>query len=361
MQKGQGFSYWPSFAMQNRLVIKPRDSQYQCLLQEELVKENIPNLQTWLNLSTSLYLGRKNYILGLPENVFSDPFSKNSLLNGVMTRLEIVGFMSRMYFLYVLLNPRLLSKVALIRDYQFGCFCKPDKPRQNVVDMYWRAQCHCDVLRYIIEIFENPSSKPYYNVTSFKIPQSADPTQFPNTECLLQEYIEHTDLLASIGEMFEQVDRAQMTNLKDEEWQKNPPSCRNQYGHPTHVPCLCYDCRKAIYDEGVKERERRYERCQATNRLEFFLSCSADIADRARVLHVATNILDHVATYFGIRRNPIYTIHYQKLYRRIVMQNERTNAKHGKTSSMWINVASEYDPMADEGDASILLDLAHVL
>jgi hypothetical protein len=43
------------------------------------------------------------------------------------------------------------------------------------------------------------------------------------------------------------------------------------------------------------------------------------------------------------------------------MQNERTNAKHGKTSSMWINVASEYDPMADEGDASILRDLAHVL
>ena len=319
------------------------DPLYQCVLQEELNKTNIPNFQEWHKRPRSLYVGQSQLHLNNKENIFATPFAKIQVPRGFMTPIEVILFSTRMFFLYILCNDKLLQQLALMKNFQLGCWCRPNRPIVTIVSSIWNARCHCDVLRMIMDMFEDPSKEIYYKITSFVMPRVLEDGYYSD----IQDYKDRIDLLGSASYLLDDEVLSKVKGLTDRDWALT--NCKIHLGY---TPCMCYRHRKMMYDIGLMNRNSLAGYVVPINKDYFYINDFRERSSRERVLWVAKQMIHNLVTIIGNDRCREQVAAYQKSCEKLKAYNERTNARlENKADSVWMTIENHYDPAVDPGDA----------
>lgn len=315
------------------------DPDYQCVRHEELLRKHIRNFQTWNQRPNTLFVGKFHVFLNTYESEFCSPLAKVPVPKGFLSKTEVDLIATKTYHLYVLSNDRLLKKLALLKDYQLGCFCPPHKPIAVCQrDGTWAARCHCDVLKYLIDLFEDEAKENEYQVAGIKMPPLGD------EQAVLQAYFNEIDQLELVGQMLDPPDDGNVRFLNDRHWRYDL-SCKKDEGHN---PCLCYHCRKSVYDEGRTQRELLIREVTTEDKHQFFEMTLKQRAKKYRTCYIAKEIVQHAVAFFGRRRNPFGYSLFEVDFKRMVQNTERASfhATVGPQSK-WMHIDEDYDPHVD--------------
>lgn len=95
---------------------------------ENLRKIGYKNLDDWLSNSNNVYIGRKNFNVGIKQSKWNNPYH--------VAQYGLEGCLER-YKKYMASNKDLLDSLDDLNGKTLGCWCKP-------------AQCHGDIL---VELF----------------------------------------------------------------------------------------------------------------------------------------------------------------------------------------------------------------
>lgn len=315
------------------------ESHYQCLLHDELVRKNIPNFRAWNARPNTLFVGKFHVFLNLYENHFCSPLAKVRVPTGFLSKIEVELIATRLFKLYVLCNDHLLKKLALLKDYQLGCFCRPEKPKAIwEPDGTWNARCHCDVLQYLIDMFEEPEQESKYQVAGIKMPTLDD------RSAVLQNYFNVVDHLELVGKMLDPHEDVNVMYLHDRHW-KDDLTCKKHLGH---CPCLCYRCRVLVYNQGRDRREFLGRELRTEDKAQFFAMSLKERAEKYRVSYIAKEIMMQAVSFFGQRRNPAKYNEFELNFKRMVQNTERASFKETVgPQAEWMHIDEDYDPHVD--------------
>ena len=90
----------------------------------ELKKNGFKNFAEWYAMPYTLYVGRRNKTLGIPNSKWSNPFK----LKDYSRETSLI-----LYERYVRSTPHLIENIKEIENKELGCWCHPEN-------------CHADIL-----------------------------------------------------------------------------------------------------------------------------------------------------------------------------------------------------------------------
>ena len=279
-----------------------------------LERENYRGVQHWFRYKNHVWTGvrmtprkvgsNKNHLdCNLPQSYFYNPYP--FLLSYYVSWNEMKEFILRKYYQHVINSVQLLSRLKLLKGKTLGCFCHNVYKNDDDAAPFFGSKCwlplhgdtfafscHNEILQYLIDVFEAEDGEENWRITN------------RHWDFLSQRFFGEVSLHGGDLMMYVKNPKRRESPFYDQElveyeklWQEKQCIKKND-AEPFDPACLCFRCRKYIFNNGEKLRSdnnlyyRSEDRCvMQTSVVTNFMAYmkkerTKDGADWTRIGHV---------------------------------------------------------------------------